>query len=293
MLFDFVEASLAEVFASEQFGLGACREVSEGVDIESLEGFSAAYGEFDIGDGLVEDFGGDVAGDGGHGAAGRGFGVFEGLSEAEAFAGEQRLDFAEAGFAEVLVAEEFGFGDFEEVAEGSDVHFFEAISAAHGEFEVGDGDVEDGVSAVFAVIVVIEVHGASGVDVFEVEAGTFVIGIAEQDGAEAAVGLFVVVVVFVEDSEIDEGIDVDRGAGADAFVEFDGLGVIGLAVVEEGQAEAGLFVVGVFVDGSLVEFDGFFVLALGLGLLGLAVEFFGGALVDGRDCKFAHGLCLV
>src|SRR5205814_294001 len=101
------------------------------------------------------------------------------------------------------------------------------------------------------------------------------------DGQKAAVGLFVVVVVFVEDREVHKGINVHRRAGADALVKLDGLGIVGLAIVKHGEAEAGLLVVGIFVKGPLVEVHGPFVLAVNLGFLRFAEKFFGGPFVDG------------
>ena len=47
-----------------------------------------------------------------------------------------------------------------------------------------------------------------------------------EDGVEAAVGLVVVVVVLVQDGQVHQGVDVNRGAGADALEELDGLGAL-------------------------------------------------------------------
>jgi hypothetical protein len=139
-----------------------------------------------------------------------------------------------------------------------------------------------------AGVVIVEEHRPGRFHILEEQAGSLVVGIGLEDRQEAAVGLFVVVVVFVEDREVHEGVDVHRGAGADALIKLNRLGIVGLAVVEHGQAETGLLVVGVFVKGPLVEVHGPFMLAVGLGFLCFAEKFFGGPFVDCCYSKFAH-----
>src|SRR5690349_16974952 len=62
LLLDFAQAGLAEVFAAEELGLGAAGQLADGGDVEALERLAASDGEFEVGDGLTAQFGGDVAG---------------------------------------------------------------------------------------------------------------------------------------------------------------------------------------------------------------------------------------
>src|SRR5687767_6406962 len=108
LLLDFVEAGLAEVFASEQFGFGACGELADGVDVQALKRFAAADGELKISNCFVGDLLWHVAQSHRRRTPGRALGILQSLAETQAFGGEKRLDFIEAGFAEVLVAEQLG-----------------------------------------------------------------------------------------------------------------------------------------------------------------------------------------
>ena len=87
-------------------------------------------------------------------------------------------------------------------------------------------------------------------------------GSVSQDRLQAPVGLVVVVVVLVQDGQVDQRVEADRGAGADPLVQLDRLGVLGPAVVQHGQPERGLLVVGVLVQRPLVELDGLAVVAV-------------------------------
>lgn len=293
MLFDLVEGGLAEVLAAEEFVLGAGGEFADGVDVEPLEGLAGADGEFEVGDGLGEHFGGNVAGNsraaGAGGTTGSISGFVQRLAKAKALGSQQRLDLVEGGFAEVLVREKFLLAGLEEVAERADVHLLEAVARADGKLEVGDGDFEDGVAAGEGALVIGEVHGPGGLDVLHIEAGAGVIGVGAEDGVEAAVGFLVVVVVFVEDREVEQRIDVNRLRGGQTLVKLDGLGVFGLAIVKQSEGEAGGFVVGVLRQSPLVELHSLVGLAGGLGFLGLFEEFLGGTFIDGGDDSgFAH-----
>jgi len=112
--------------------------------LRALEGLSAANRQLEIGDGLGGQLGRNVSGDNRRFAEGAAAGgatrlVFGGLTEAQALGGQERLDLVEGGLAEVLVGEELGLAGAEKVAQASDVHFLEAVAAADGELEVGDG----------------------------------------------------------------------------------------------------------------------------------------------------------
>jgi hypothetical protein len=114
-------------------------------------------------------------------------------------------------------------------------------------------------------------------------------GIRAEDGVEAAVGLVVVVVVLVQHRQVDQRIEVDRRAGADALVEFDGLGILSPAVVEHRQAERRHLVVGVLAQGPLVELGGALVVAFLVRVLPPAEKLFRRPLVDRSHLHFVDG----
>ncbi len=105
-------------------------------------------------------------------------------------------------------------------------------------------------------------------------------------------GLVIVIVVLVEQREVHQGVDVHGGAGADALVQLDRLGVFSPAIVEHRQAETRGFVVGVLVERALVELDGLLVQALVFRILAAAEILLGGAVINRRNSHFAHGLSL-
>ena len=109
-----------------------------------------------------------------------------------------------------------------------------------------------------------------------------------QDGVEAPVGLVVVVVVLVEDGQVHQRVEVDRGRRADPLVKLDRLGVFRPAVVEHRQVERRLLVVGVLAQRPLVELDRPLVVPLFVRLQAAAVVFLCGPLVDRRNRGFAH-----
>ena len=76
-----------------------------------------------------------------------------------------------------------------------------------------------------------------------------------QDPSVDALGARVVVSIFVEKSEVQQGADVRGDQSCTALVEFEGLLVVTEPIVLEGQAEEGSAVFWVVLQGSLVQCD--------------------------------------
>ncbi len=219
----------------------------------------------------------DVGGDGFEEVlAGLGLLFFEGHAEAEAFVGEHLLDFFEGGFAEVFVAEEFGFGDFEEVAEGADVHFLEAVAGADGEFEIGDRGFEEGIAFFGAFFdVFVEGHGEGRIDIALVELAAGVVGVDGEEAGEAFLGIVIAFDVLIQDGEVEEDAFAHGTAVGEDFVDFDGA-LVGSAEIEEvGKLEHDIFVFVIKLVGFVEAVDGGLNLAVGEGFEGLIIELFG------------------
>jgi hypothetical protein len=96
------------------------------------------------------------------------------------------------------------FGRLGEIAEGHDPHLLQAITAADGEFEVGNRHAEDLREPILAAArFLVVVHVTRSVGVLEVEPSPFVAGEDVQDAEVALLGTLEVFDVFVEEAEVD------------------------------------------------------------------------------------------
>ena len=132
-------------------------------------------------------------------------------------------------------------------------------------------------------VIVVEEHGSGRFHVLEKQPRPLMIWIGLENRLEAAIRLFVMIIVFVKDGQIHEGIDMHRRARANPLIKLNRLGIVGLAIVKHRQPEAGLLVVWILVQGPLIEIHRPLMLAMGFGFLCLAKEFFSGPFVDRRN----------
>ena len=76
-----------------------------------------------------------------------------------------------------------------------------------------------------------------------------------QDASVDALSARVVVSIFVEESEVQQGADVRRELPCAALVKFEGLLVMSEPIVLKGQAKEGTAVFWIVLQGSLVQCD--------------------------------------
>ncbi len=205
------------------------------------------------------------------------------MTQPQALGGQQTLDLRQAGLAEILERHQFLLAHAKQVADALDVHFLQGVACPHRQLEIHDIHLQHRILLLRKSLLIVGVGVVGAVHIPQVQPGTRVIGISVDDRPQTPAGIFVHSAVLVEDGEVDQRIDGNGVAAANALVELDGLRVHAVKVIEAGQTEAGLIVIGVFVERVVVMLDGGFETAGGFGLGATGKELGGSALVNGVD----------
>ena len=183
--------------------------------------------------------------------------LLERLPDAKPLLRHDDLDFIERRFAEVLAGEQLRFVDASQVAERTQVHALQAVSASHRKFEIADRDFHDLTvrDADLFIVGAVELRQRRFRVLVE-QPRTFVERVGFREPFVAIGGFVVLVVVFVKYAEVVECALRNRRVFQALFVVPDRFVVVAREVVQEPEAEQRTGVRRVEFDGSLEALGG-------------------------------------